>query len=129
MLDNKLIQNAIKTHDGVIIASMYTHNYVSYGDYMVDGGLDYSRYSYPEEHKDEIEFLFLYEKDTFEKKKNNLIWGTRGKDGKSELKWVKLIDCDTNHLINIKRINLPKLYVDVIDEIIYERRVNKLKKI
>ena len=32
MSNRKLIQNAIKTHDGFIIASMHTHDYVTQGD-------------------------------------------------------------------------------------------------
>ena len=39
--------------------------------------------------------------DDFEKIKNNLLWKTVGKNGNSPPHWVKLIDCDTDHLENI----------------------------
>lgn len=47
-------------------------------------------------------------KDDFDTIKGKLKWMTRGKTG-TEKKWVKLIDCDTDHLENII-YNVPKLY-------------------
>jgi hypothetical protein len=44
----------------------------------------------------------------FETIKNKLMWLTSGRTGK-EKKWVKLIDCDTEHLENII-YNVPTLY-------------------
>jgi len=35
---------------------------------------------------------------TFQEVKNKLRWGTYGVDGVNDLKWVKLVDCDSNHL-------------------------------
>jgi len=51
--------------------------------------------------KEYLEFCGLTIGDDFEKIKNKLLWCTRGKDGKSPAYWVKLADCDTNHLENI----------------------------
>ena len=48
-----------------------------------------------------LEFCGLSNNDNFEKIKNNLMWKTIGKNGTSLPHWVKLIDCDTNHLENI----------------------------
>lgn len=39
--------------------------------------------------------------DSIEEQVENFIWGTRGKDGKSPLKYVLLKNCDTDHLQNI----------------------------
>lgn len=48
-----------------------------------------------------LEFCGLSIGDDFEKVKNSLLWCTKGKGGKSTAHWVKLVDCDTNHLENI----------------------------
>jgi hypothetical protein len=34
-------------------------------------------------------------------KRKHSVWGTRGKDGKSPLKFVLLEECDSDHLVNI----------------------------
>jgi hypothetical protein len=39
----------------------------------------------------------------------NLLWGTYGKSGKEPLKWVRLIDCETDHLQAILRTQ-PHIY-------------------
>ena len=55
-----------------------------------------------------LEFCGLTIGDDIEKIKNNLMWKTIGKDGKSSPHWVKLIDCETDHLENII-YNVPRL--------------------
>lgn len=39
--------------------------------------------------------------DDFDTIKRKLKWQTRGKTGTGNLRWVRLIDCDANHLENI----------------------------
>lgn len=50
-------------------------------------------------------------------------WGTFGGDGKQPLKWVRLIDCSTEHLLNILRTQfyISTLYVKVINLILEGR--------
>jgi len=127
---NKIIQNALQTPDGTIIISRDVHDYQSHEEYFVDGGHEYIRYGYPFGGMYNFIPLFLYENDSFEKKKNNLVWGTYGKSGKEPLKWVKFINCNTQHLENILKIKIPPLYVEVIESILLDRnRIKKLNKI
>ena len=61
-------------------------------------------------------------KDDFETIKSKLKWQTRGRTG-TENRWIRLIDCDTEHLENII-YNVPKLYPitkRVILSILHER--------
>lgn len=127
---NNIIQNALQTPDGTIIISRDVHDYQSYQGYFVDGGHEYIRYGYPDGCMYDFIPLFVYEDDSFEKKKNNLIWGTYGKEGKDPLKWLRFIDCNTEHLNNILKIKIAPLYAEVIESILIDRfRIKKLKKI
>jgi hypothetical protein len=51
------------------------------------------------------------------------LWGTRGKDGKEELKWVRLIDCSTEHLKAIlnTQAHISVEYRETIQFILKER--------
>jgi hypothetical protein len=131
---SKPLQNAMMTPDGFIINSRETHDYQEHDGYFVDGGLDnYTRYGCPPGCKDKFEPLFLYENDDFQTKKEKLVWGTYGKDGKQPLRWVKFIDCEDDHLKAILKIHISDLYKKVINTILEERvlkfRKQKLKKI
>ena len=127
---DKIIQNAMKTPDGTIITSRSVHDYVEYQDYMVDGGDDYFRYGCPDGCSHLFESLNLIESDPFEMKKKKLIWGTYGKDGKQPLKWVKLIECETEHLKAVLRINIAPMYIEVINSILEDRTIQmRIKKI
>ena len=55
----------------------------------------------------------------------DLLWGTYGKSGKEPLKWVKLGDCETEHLQAILRTQ-PQLYWDHPD---MKMRLNAIKAI
>lgn len=128
---NNLIQNAIKTHDGIILISRHRHDFVTYNDYMLDGGLDYSRMSYPREYKDEFEMLFLYENDPIDIISKKLVWG---KNNNGKIQYVKLCDLELNHLKNIlKTQNLSDIYINTIKYIIEEKvsllRYKKIIKI
>lgn len=133
MKKSKLIQNALRTPDGTIIVSQHVHDYQEHEGYMVDGGLEYSRIGWPDGGQHKYEPLFLYENDDFDLKKECLVWGTRGKDGKQPLKWVRFVDCDDEHLKNILKIHVSGLYTKVINVILEERvlkfRKQKLEKI
>ena len=133
---NNIIQNALQTPDGTIIISRNVHDYAEHDGYFVDGGHDYCRYGFLPGCEDKYTPLFLFENDTFEKKKNNLVWGTYGKDGNQPLKWVKFIDCTDEHLEAIlkhKNLTLKPLYKKVIKSIQLDRllilRKEKINKI
>jgi hypothetical protein len=130
---DKILQNAMKTVDGTIITSRSVHDYVEYEGHSVDGGGEYFRYGYPSGCESKIELLFLNEDDPLKMKKKKLIWGTYGKDGKQPLKWVKLIECETDHLKAILKINLSPSHIEVINSILEDRsiemRVKKIKKL
>jgi hypothetical protein len=100
----QLVSNKIRTPDGTIIQSFHCHDYVVHHDkngknYMVDGGLDYLRRNV---HSDApYTELSLTVEDNFEDVRRDFHWGTRGKDGRQPLTWKRLIDLDTDHILNI----------------------------
>ena len=53
-----------------------------------------------------LEVSDISKTDDFETIKSKLKWQTRGRTGTENLRWVKLIDCDTDHLENIM-YNVP----------------------
>ena len=94
-----IIRNSLKTPDGTKIVSYHRHDYKEYIDkngktYFVDGGKDYLRRSNNGDEKD----TSITSKDKFKKIRKVLEWGTRGKDGKSKLRYVKLKNLDTDHI-------------------------------
>ncbi len=54
----------------------------------------------------------------------HLLWGTRGKTLTSELRWVKLIDCSTEHLENILKTQpqINREYTTAINNILNSRK-------
>lgn len=102
------------------IESHYRHDCktCSCGEVMVDGGHDYFKSSGEGVSRN-------LESDDPEVIKNNLTWGTRGKDGTLPLIHKKLVDCDTDHLQAIlttqKRISPP--HKTTITSILKDRRI------
>jgi len=95
-----LIYNAIRTPDGTVIESTSVHDYVTHVDangkeYMIDGGLYYSRRS---AHGDEEVLVLEYENTTFEQHREYLKWGTRGINGGEPLRRIAIKDMDTDHI-------------------------------
>lgn len=99
----QLIKNAIETPDGTILHSRGRHDYVEHKDeltgktYFTDGGLAYQRRS---ANGDEIDRC-VWDDDTFDVVRQNVEWGSRGEDGKQELKFIRLCDMETDHIINV----------------------------
>ena len=75
--------------------------------------------------------------DTFEQAKENAVWGTFGKGGvehcggicpEHRLRWVKLIDCDTEHLKLLIAQRQPGIYSygykEIISAILKDRGVD-----
>lgn len=131
----RILQNAVMIKDsGVVLKSTHRHDFVDgytkSGDYVfVDGGNEYIRSSF--NNPEEVQKLHLYFNSPFEEIVEKLAWGTRGIDGKEQLKYKRLIDCDTDHLKNIKfyldSLNIDEsksddVYLKVINHILDTRK-------
>lgn len=98
---NNLIHNSLMTPDGTVLVSRYRHDYVTHTDkngkeYMVDGGIDYGRFSIHEDapHTD----LCLYDDEPHKVQRWVIRWGTYGKDGKQPLTLKPIAEMDTGHI-------------------------------
>jgi len=96
-----LVFNAIRTPDGTVLESRHRHDYVTYRDkngkeYMVDGGLEYTRRNV---HADApYEELSVYTTDGHDNVREVVKWGTYGKDGNQPLTHILLKDMSTEHI-------------------------------
>lgn len=95
-----ILQNAMLCKKcGTIVTSRNVHDYSICGcenHVGVDGGGEYFKCSPGEGNTSES--LQLYVDTPFDEIKVKLIWGTYGVDGDEPLKWVKLVDCTSEHL-------------------------------
>lgn len=99
-MERTLLHSAIETPDGTVLTSRHRHDYVSHVDkngetYILDGGIDYIRTSI---NKESSKSILVYSDDPHEKIREYVERGGRGKDGKEELKHVKLKDIDDDWL-------------------------------
>lgn len=130
-----IIQNAIRIIDqDTILISRNVHDYQEHDGYFVDGGNDYQRYGYPNGKQNNVENLLIHDTDDFHIIKRKMIWGTYGKDGKQPLRFIRLIDANTEHLEAILKIILvSELRKEIIKSIIFDRKLierrNKIKRI
>lgn len=94
ILRNSGICKQCKDH----LVSRHRHDFVSCscGKSFVDGGLEYLR-----RNVDNFIETSIYSTDPLEVLQEGFEWGTRGKDGKQPLKYVKLKDISDRHLIKI----------------------------
>lgn len=97
----QIISNKIRTPDGTILESFHRHDYKTYVDkngleYMVDGGLDYLRRNVHDQAP--YEELSVSADCPFETFREEMKWGTRGKDGKQPLKYVPLKKLTVEHI-------------------------------
>ena len=115
-----LLINRIKTPDGTILESDYTHNYQEHMDengelYFIDGGRYYQRTSV---NKIPAEDISIYTDSPFEEIRANFKRGTFDKDGKRL--WKPIAECSDEHLKNIliynqeQCPNAPTWYSDII---------------
>lgn len=101
--DETIIRNSIRTPDGTQIESRHRHHFNSHIDangnsYAVDGGRSYLRRVFD---VDDFEPTSVHLYDGHEIVRQAFTWGTRGPDGKQEVKYVRLCDMDDDHLQNI----------------------------
>ena len=96
----KLILNRIRTPDQTVLTSRNRHDFVSHKDkngelYYTDGGLSYLKRSV---NKEPYEDLSLYSDDPFEKLREGIKWGSRGKNGDEPLHYKSVSKMSNNHI-------------------------------
>lgn len=101
-MERKLLVSRIQTPDGTILESKHTHDYVTHIDenghfYMLDGGTDYQRMSFPDVFPPKD--MSIYSDDDYEVIRTNLKRGTFDKEG--ERIWKPISELSNKHLDNI----------------------------
>ena len=96
----KLVLNRIRTPDQTILESRNVHDYKCYKDkngdtYTNDGGVEYLRRSV---NVIPCEDLSLYSDDPFEILRENITWGTFGKNGNEPLHYKSVSNMSTPHI-------------------------------
>ena len=94
------LTNKIQTPDGTILQSFGRHDYKVYTDkngeeYMVDGGTDYLRRNM---NKEPFIELSMELPQPHELMREELHWGSYGKNGDQPLKRIKIKDMETEHI-------------------------------
>lgn len=127
VLPRQMYASRIRTPDGTILQSFHRHDYKKHEDangetYILDGGTDYIRGSI---NNVPAESLVIYTDDPFEVKREVPVWGTYGKDGKHELKWLSVAEMETAHIMALLE---PNMYVikrikDVLKEELKYRNI------
>lgn len=119
-----IVCNKIKTPDGTVVESHYTHDYRTHRDkngkvYMVAGGLEYLRRNVHEDAP--FEELTVYSDAPHEIIRENFCWGTYGKKADKPLKWVLLCDMSDEHIKNVINDGVPRQHIEsiFIDELRY----------
>ena len=125
---SNLIYNAIRTPDGTVLESTHRHDYKTYTDtlsgkeYMVDGGLDYSRRTV---HEDQVD-LCLYDDEPHEVQRDILKWGARGINGDQPITFKKIKDLDTDHIEAI--LETCKDYMGIVHKNCLEKELDFRKE-
>ena len=96
----KLLLNRIRTPDQTVLTSRHRHDFKSHKDknneiYVCDGGTSYIRRSI---NGVPYEELSLYSDDPFEKLREGIEWGSRGKNGGEELHYKSISNMSTQHI-------------------------------
>ena len=111
-MDRKIICNKIRTPDGTILESKSVHDYVTHIDnngleYSTDGGTEYLHRIVHE--KAPYEDLTVYLDDPIELIRDNVVWGTYGKQGNEKLQYKKVKDMSNKHIERILYIYADRL--------------------
>ena len=107
----QIYASRLKTPDGTILQSFHRHDYKEHVDtvtgetYVIDGGTDYIRTSINEV---QPEWMIVYTHDPFEVKREVPVWGTYGKSGKGDFRWVSVAEMEDDH---IRALLDPAMYV------------------
>lgn len=101
----QLSQNAIFIpSEDLYLKSVHVHDYVVHEPrpgvhWSCDGGLSYLRRGWgPINKRDSWEDWCLYEDDPFDTIAAKMLWGTRGKDGRSPLRYRPIASLELDHL-------------------------------
>lgn len=113
LYEKHIIYSAIRTPDGIILESKHRHDYVTHLDkngeeYMLDGGLEYTRRSI---NKEEAKDISLYSDAPHKQIREKISRGSKGKSGREELKYILLKDIDDEYLqsiIDYEELNRPQ---------------------
>lgn len=95
----RIIYNSMELPDGTVLVSRHRHDCVTHTDeqgrfYMLDGGLDYVRYS----DGGGAKLVTLYDDEPHNVQREVLTWGTYGKNGDQPLKLISIKDMETDHI-------------------------------
>lgn len=104
-MEERIILNRIRTPDGTILTSYYTHDYKSYEDcngetYMVDGGNEYLRRSQNIIPYEELSVYYSDDERDYPKIRESFHRGSRGKNGDKPLTWIPLSEMTNEHIEN-----------------------------
>ena len=128
----KLIKNSIRTPDGTVLTSRHRHDFKSHKDknneiYVCDGGIDYIKRSVNIE---PYEDLSLYSTDSFEKLREGIEWGSRGKNGDEPLQYKSISNMSSNHITAIlSKIKLADYLKELFEKEISFRSEYELKEL
>ena len=95
-----LVVNALITPDGTRLQSYSHYDFKEYVDangktYMVDGGLSYQRRS---ANGDEIDDSLYLHEDEYTVIRDQVTWGTYGKNGDQPLRFVPVSEMSNDHI-------------------------------
>jgi hypothetical protein len=101
MTERFIILNQIRTPDGTVLRSTSRHDYQTHLDangkeYMADGGNAYLRRNIHEDAP--YEEISIYSDDTHEVIRQNLHWGTYGKNGDQPKRQVPVCNLSNEHI-------------------------------
>lgn len=101
-----ILVNRIITPDGTVLQSRHRHDYVSHTDangfvYTVDGGVSYLRRGWQQGAPPATEASLTTE-DDFMVCREEVKWGTYGKDGQQPLRYVPIAEMETAHILAIR---------------------------
>jgi len=116
----QILYNAIRTPDGTLLESRYTHDYKTHIDYnsevyMVDGGREYLRRSITKEPAKE---LTLYVGDDHELIRQVFTWRTFGLNGIQSVQYKTIANLGIAHIQAILKtqIHIPDYMKDIFKE-------------
>ena len=131
-MERKLLVSRIRTPDGTILTSEYTHDYKTHLDkngelYMLDGGRDYMRTS---NNKEPYENISIYTDSPYEEIRQYVKRGTFTKAGFRV--WVPLCSLSNDHLKNILTYNEERnigknWFSDLVEREIEYRKENNIE--
>ena len=126
----KLVLNRIRTPDQTVLTSRHVHDYKCYKDkngeiYMNDGGVEYFKRSV---NKEPYEDISLYSDDPFEILRENITWGTYGKNRNEPLHYISISTMSSNHINSIlSQYNLVEHLKELFEKEISYRNECKQK--